>query len=138
MEKDHYQLTNAEFEQRFEAATLDPSLFSHEAHLRLAWIHVTQYGVEQAEENICTQILNFVKHLGAEDKFNKTLTIAAVKAVHHFIQKSKANNFSSFIQEFPRLKTNFKDLLDFHYGFDIFHSERAKKEYLEPDLLPFE
>ncbi|MGE5108664.1 MAG: hypothetical protein ACM3H8_14060 [Sphingobacteriales bacterium] len=134
----HYQLNDAEFEKQFEDCVLDPGLFSHEAHLRLAWIHLKKYGINKATQNICQQILKFASHLGQKDKFNKTLTVAAVKAVYHFMQRSKQNNFSAFINEFPRLKYNFKELLRFHYGIDIFNSERAKKEYIEPDLLPFD
>lgn len=134
---DHFQLTDAEFEQQFAHCTLDASLFSHEAHLRLAWIHLRQYGLQQATDNICRQLVAYTRSLGAESKYNKTLTVAAVKAVHHFMQRSEANDFRVFIAGFPRLKFNFKELMAAHYSTDIFSSEQAKKEYLEPDLLPF-
>ncbi|TYP98761.1 hypothetical protein C7447_10276 [Tenacibaculum adriaticum] len=135
--KNHYELTETAFETQFKNCELDPSIFSHEAHLRLAWIHITKYGVKQAEENIHNQLLTYVKSLGAEGKYNKTLTIAATKAVYHFIQKSTTTTFEAFVNEFPRLKLNFKELMQHHYGFDIFNSEEAKKEFFEPDLLPF-
>jgi hypothetical protein len=80
----HYHLDDAAFETAFANASLDPSLFSHEAHLRLAWIHIHQYGIEQAIENICSQLMAFTKAVGAADKYNHTLTIAAVRAVYHF------------------------------------------------------
>jgi hypothetical protein len=133
----HFDLTDTEFELAFQASTLEPNLFTHEAHLRLAWIHVKKYGVGRAIENINAQLLQFVDHVGARDKFNKTVTVAAIRAVNHFVNKSKSESFADFIQEFPRLKYNFKELLAFHYGHDIFKSEKAKIEYIEPDLLPF-
>ena len=135
--RDHYQLTDKEFESQFLNCTLDSSLFNHEAHIRLAWIHILNYGVDQAILNVDEQLIKFVASLGAEDKYNKTVTVAAVKAVYHFIQKSKSNNFKDFIDEFPRLKTNFKELLSQHYSIDIFNSENAKASFLEPNLLPF-
>jgi len=134
----HYQLTDAEFEKQFANCTLDAKLFSHEAHLRLAWIHLDKYGIDQAIQSICLQLVNFVDSLGASDKYNKTVTIAAVRAVYHFMLKSETANFKDFIAENPRLKHNFKELLRFHYKTDIFNSELAKKEYLEPELLPFD
>jgi hypothetical protein len=133
----HYLLNDGEFEQKLISGTLDPALFSHEAHLRLAYIHIKKYGLEQAIENICSQITNYVRYLGAEDKYNQTLTVAAVKIVEHFIRKATATTFCDMVLEFPRLKHNFKDLIEQHYGFDIFHSEKAKAEFLEPDLIPF-
>lgn len=136
--ENHYQLDDDEFEKKFEDCSLNPSLFSHEAHIRLAWIHVTKYGSEKACKNICEQISQFDQVHGKGEKFHVTITVASVKAVAHFVQKYKSDNFQSFINEFPRLNTNFKELIDFHYGFDILNSELAKKEYLAPDLMPFE
>ncbi len=134
----HFIFTDKEFEQQFSMGTFPVALFTHEAHLRLAWIHVTQYGVEKAIQNITLQLRQFVKLAGAESKYNHTLTIAAVKMVAHFAARSSAQNFNDFISEFPRLKSNFKELIHAHYSADIFHSETAKIKYLEPDLLPFE
>lgn len=137
MEK-HFELTDLEFEKKFKNRTLNREIFSHEAHLRLAWIHITKYGEEAAIQNICSQLITFVEFVGARDKYNQTLTIAAIKTVCHFIKKSRSDTFQDFISEFPRLKYNFKDLMNFHYKFDIFNSEKAKKEFLEPDVVPFD
>ncbi len=136
MEK-HFELTDTEFEAQFANCALDPSLFSHEAHLRLAWIHITKYGLEQAEENIQTQLKNYVAQLGAQDKYHTTVTVAAIKAVYHFIQKSQTKSFKAFIADCPRLKENFKELMGAHYNFDIFGSKEARQAYIEPDSLPF-
>lgn len=133
----HYSLSDREFEIQFKNTSLDPKLFTHEAHLRLAWIHVNRYGVGQAAENISHQIARFDRKFGDGTKFNKTVTIAAVKAVAHFINKSRAGNFKDFIREFPRLKSNFKDLISQHYSFNIFVNEKARHTFVEPDLLPF-
>ncbi|NNK76184.1 MAG: hypothetical protein HKP42_08980 [Maribacter sp.] len=137
MEK-HFGLTDLKFEQQFKSCELDPALFSHEAHLRLAYIHIKKYGIKKAIENVCNQLVAYVSHLGATDKYNTTLTVAAVKAVYHFMQRSAASNFKDFIAEFPQLKFEFKRLMQCHYGFDIFNSKKAKITFLEPDLLPFD
>lgn len=42
--KTHHQLNDQQFEEQFQNCTFDPTLFTHEAHLRLAWIHkATKY-----------------------------------------------------------------------------------------------
>jgi len=135
--KFHFELSDDLFAEQFKSCTLDPAIFSHEAHLRLAWIHIKRYGVETAIETICEQLIAFVDSLGARYKYNKTLTVAAIRAVNHFMNKSDAGNFYDFIQQFPRLKYNFMELISAHYQQDIYNSELAKREYLEPDLLPF-
>lgn len=137
--KTHLQLSDLEFETQFRECTLAPQVFSsHEAHLRLAWIHIRKYGIDQACENLCVQILKFDETFDKGDKFHHTLTVAAARVVYHFMLKSEANTFEAFIKAFPRLKTNFKDLLAQHYELDIFHSEVARVNYLVPDLLPFD
>lgn len=137
MKETHFNLNDDFFEQQFSTCQLNPELFSHEAHLRLAWIHIHKYGVEQAIKNICEQLPAFVQSVGATGKYNITLTIAAIKAVNHFYNKSLSDNFYDFITAFPRLKYNFKELMGYHYKTDIFKSEQAKKQYVEPDLIPF-
>ena len=134
----HWKLSDRAFEKSFADSSLDPELFDHEAHIRLAWIHIHQHGLDQAIENIKRQLKQYVKVLGAEDKYNETLTVAAARAVYHFMLKSKSTTFKNFIAEFPRLKYNFKELIDAHYGVDIYRSAEAKKKYLEPGLLPFD
>ena len=127
----HFDLTDSEFEFAFK--TCANRNFSRMKRI-CGWhgIHVKKYGVEQAILNINAQLLQFVNHVGARDKFNKTVTIAAIRAVNYFINRSESESFADFIQEFPRLKYNFKELFAFHYGHDIFKSEKAKREYIEP------
>ena len=132
----HYNISDNDFENQLANCTLDPSIFSHEAHLRLAWIHIKKYGIDQAVENIQSQLKKFVAHVGATDKYNTTLTIVAVRAVDHFIKKSNHADFQTFTAAFPKLKSDFKSLINSHYSFDIFENEKARKKFLEPDLNP--
>lgn len=134
----HLLLTDELFEEQFANASLDPALFNHEAHLRLAWIHIHKYGIAKAIDNITHQLMNYVARLGAGDKYNHTLTIAATRAVQHFYNKTATGNFQEFIAANPRLKSNFKDLMNAHYSTDIFTSAIARKQYVEPELLPFD
>lgn len=132
------ELTDIEFERQFEKGNLEPAFFNHEAHIRLAWIHITRYGIDEAMKKIPSQLLNYVTQHGFPHKYNHTLTIAATKVVYHFILRTHSQNFKSFIQEFPGLKTNFQTLMGSHYSEGIYLSEEAKKSYVEPDLLPFD
>lgn len=133
----HYQLTDREFIRLLEDCTLDPALFNHEAHLRLAWLLIRELGANQATETIQDMLQNFVEHVGATDKYHVTLTVTAIRAVHSFMQKSNAESFDRFISESQVLLTDFKQLINSHYSIDIFSSEKARTRFLEPDLLPF-
>lgn len=118
----HWQLTDPEFEAQFVACTLRPQLFTHEAHLRLAWWHLTQYGCSQTVVLLPRQLQHYVAHWGATDKYHATLTVAAIYVVEHFRQRSHQNTFKGFLEEFPRLRTHFKELLAQHYGPNILGS----------------
>jgi len=133
----HWDLSDQAFSQQFSDCTLDPFLFTHQAHIRLAWIYITQYGIDVASQRLCAEIARFDKVHGDGTKFNMTVTIAAARAVDHFMRKSNSSDFADFSAEFPRLLTNFKDLIGQHYGWNIFADSRAKISYLEPDLAPF-
>lgn len=134
----HFQYTDDQFEAQFANLSLRPELFDHEAHLRLAWIHITKYGMEKALQRLSSQLKAYTAHLGAADKYHHTMTIAAVKAVYHFVLRSSSQRFPDFIREFPRLKHNFMELMRSHYSEDIFKSEHARTNYIKPDLVPFD
>ena len=133
----HFSLSDDDFSQLFSDKTLNPEIFTHEAHLRLAWIMIKSQGLKLGSEMICHQILAFIKPLGADEKFNTTLTVASMNMVNHFIQKCETDNFLDFIQAFPTLKYDFKTLVSKHYSFDIIKDQRTKLEYVEPDLMGF-
>ena len=137
MEK-HFSLSDSAFEKQFADQTLDPALFSHEAHIRLAWIHISKYGIDAAIVNITQQIRAFAAHHGDHDKYNETVTVAALRAVYHFMLRSGESSFQEFILAHPRLKYNFRELMNAHYRTDIFKNPAAKIQYLEPELLPFD
>ncbi|MFC4220366.1 hypothetical protein [Flagellimonas marina] len=133
----HSQFSDSEFVEAFERGSLEPKLFNHEAHLRLAWIYIQNHGEQIAIEKSCSSIKHFDAIHGKGDKFHTTITVAAVKVVHHFIKKSKSNTFADFIEEFPNLKTAFKEILNQHYELNIFSSDGARSAYIAPDKLPF-
>ncbi len=133
----HFQLSDEEFVKQFSNCTLNPELFSHEAHLRLAWLLIDTYGLKKTEVQIQELLRNFVTHVGAQDKYHVTITLIAMKIMNHFMQKSNTNNFKDFIAENIQLKINFNGLIGSHYSFDLFKSTNAKREFVEPDLFPF-
>ena len=135
---DHYSLKDADLLEAMEKAKLDPKLFSHEAHLRWGWLLLEEYEPEDAIAKACEQLENYTKLLGIPQKFNKTVTVAAIKAIHHFKLKSQGSDFKDFMQQFPRLKSSFRELMGFHYSLDIFNDDKARQEFIEPDLLSFD
>lgn len=136
MEK-HWKLSEEEFEEKFSSCTFRPLWFTHEAHLRLAWIYISKYGKEIAFEKYSNQLQAFANKYNADGKYNATVTFASIQIMNHFMNKSESYDFQDFINEFPQLKVNFKQVLQTHYSGDIFTSREAKQQILQPDLVPF-
>ena len=134
---DHYQLTDAEFVEHFDNCTLDPALFTHEAHLRLGWILVRTHGTERAGELLCEMIARYAQFLGKAEKFNRTITIASARMIAHFLSRSSTTVFRAFIAEFPQLQHNFRELLDAPYSARGYATEQAAAQFIEPDLQSF-
>lgn len=134
----HYDLNDQDFIADFKSGVLPPACFSHEAHLRLAWLQIRELGIEEAIPVLRQLIIRYVDGLGARDKYHDTLTVAAARTVHHFMLQSSATTFPAFIEAFPRLTADFKGLLACHYSPHALQEPLARTTYQEPDLLPFD
>lgn len=129
----HYKLSDDEFEQQFRDCQLDPILFTHEAHLRLAFIHIQKYGTQQAIENIREQLTRYVVFAGEPGKYHETVTVNSIKAMAQQMSISKYSDFQEFIKEFPQLLNDFKTVINNGYSFDVFRSKEARAHYIAPD-----
>lgn len=130
-------MKDADFIKAFEAGTYPPEAFNHKAHIKLAWVYLNLFDEETAISKTCAAIKNFDQLHGDGTKYHTTLTVAALKVVHHFRQKSNAATFDEFVVEYPRLITSFKELLLQHYDTKVIADPKAKTTYLEPNLIPF-
>lgn len=136
MEK-HWRFSDEVYEEKFRDGKFPPLYFSHEAHLRLAYIHLEKYGLEQSIENMCTQIYNFAIKYGATMKFNATVTYASLQIMYEYMKEGSCDNFRDLTEEFPNLLKDFKGEIQNYYSWDVFRSPEAKTKIHEPDLKPF-
>ena len=137
-DKGHFGLDDCTFLNQLEEGSLPPKLFDHKAHLRMAWLYLSESDLPTAIVKACATILKFDQLHGTGNKFHVTLTVAATKVVHHFMQKSSATDFTGFMVEFPVLNSDFNSLLLQHYDQGMLLSPEAKTEFIAPDLLPFD
>lgn len=133
----HYEYSDQELEDSFSDKTFPVKLFTHEAHLRLAYIHIKKYGVNLAVENLCSQIKTYAEFHGANNKYNATVTYASLHILLKYIGISKTDKFHDLTQEFPVLLYDFKKEIQQYYSWDVFESSKAKKEIFQPDVIPF-
>ena len=123
------------FRLAFEACTVAPSQFNHEAHVRLAYIYLAEYDAESAVQRMRDALLNFLEHNGIpRSKFHETLTRAWVLAVEHFMNRSTSISAADFIAKNQELLDS-KIMLT-HYSASVLFSADARASFVEPDLDP--
>ena len=68
----------------FESCIVAPAQFNHEAHVRLAYVYLTEYDTDAAVQKMRDALLKFLEHNSIpRSKFHETLTRAWVLAVRH-------------------------------------------------------
>jgi len=121
------------FRAAFEACAVQPAAFNHEAHLRLAYVYLVEYGSPKAHERMRQSLLAFLAHYGVPpEKYHETLTKAWVLAVSHFMDRAASSSFAEFAANSQPL-LNSKAMLT-HYTAERLFSQEARAAYVEPDL----
>ncbi len=129
------ELNDNELLQQFKDCTLSPSFLTHEVLLRITWILIQQNGLERAVVKNCKLKERYFKNALKNDKYNNALTIAYAEILHHFMEKTIVRDFNTFLQEFPRLKFSFKELVKTHYGFNILKEHRKTEPLSRRPIL---
>jgi len=123
------------FQSAFEALAVPPAQFTHEAHVRLAYVYLAQCDVESAVQNMREALLSFIERNGIpRSKFHETITRAWVLAVRHFMDRSTSTSFADFVAKNPELLDS-KIMLT-HYSARVLFSADARESFVEPDLDP--
>jgi hypothetical protein len=123
------------FRSAFEACTSTPSEFTHQAHVRLAYVYLVESDVEVAVQRMRAALLTFLDHYEIpRSKFHETMTRAWVLAVHHFMTKSTSSSAADFIAKNPELLDT--RIMLTHYSASVLFSADARASFVEPDLDP--
>lgn len=120
----------------FQRCEIAVDEFNHKAHLKLAYILLVHYDVEEAYVKLKSYLLNFLKYNGVpENKFHETMTRAWLLAVKHFMHVSSVSeNAEDFISNNDILSD--KEIMFTHYSRDLMSTELARTSFIAPDLEP--
>jgi len=119
----------------FESKVLAPAAFTHEAHVRLAYVYLAELDVEAAARRMRESLLGFLEHNGIpRSKFHETLTHAWILAVQHFMDKSSCSSADEFVAKNPELLDS-KIMLT-HYSAAVLFSADARAALVQPDVDP--
>jgi hypothetical protein len=127
-------MTDDAFVHAFLQGSIDPRLFHHRDHLRLAWYLARRDGAEPAAQTISSAILTFATAHGQAEKYHETLTRFWVRIVGHLIDAPPdIDEFAAFLAAFPLLLD--KELPYRHWRRETMGSAVARTSWVEPDLL---
>lgn len=119
----------------FHDASLPSEEFRHRGHLRLAWLILSRHPLEQAETMVAREIRRFAAASGAANRYHDTLTRFWVRLIGHVMGNApEARNIDELFSRFPFLLD--KGLPHRHWREETFNSERARADWIEPDLFP--
>ena len=123
------------FLEAFEACDVANHEFRHREHLLMAWLYLRRDGRRKGTESIVASIKRFAAAKGAADKYNETETLFWACFVDHVIATHpEVDDFEALAGRVPHMLD--KTLPLRHYRRETIRSARAKKEWVEPDLVP--
>jgi len=119
-----------------ESFTFPPAAFNHRAHLRLAYVYLSEHTTEQSYEFMRDTLRRFLTHHGVDlSKYHETMTRAWILAVRHFMEStSSVESDDGFIEQNPEMLDS-KSLMT-HYSSEVIFSDEARATFVEPNLEP--
>jgi hypothetical protein len=136
-----YFKTEAELEaivRGFETCTTPAADFPHRSHLVVATWYLNGATRLEAITKMRSSILNFVDHYGIEGKYNETITHFWIIVVDRCL-RDLPDNLSLLERTNAVVETLSDSRLMFDYfSKDLLWSERAMREWVDPDLNPLD
>jgi hypothetical protein len=129
-------VTDQTFRTEFEACRFPPEEFNHRAHLRLAYVYLTEHDTDTAHRRMQNALLTFLGHHGVGvSKYHDTMTRAWILAVRHFMENSPDSaSADAFIENNPRMLDS--KIMMTHYSTEVLFSDEARAQFVEPNLSP--
>ena len=127
----------AEILRKFEDATIGRDRWKHAEHMVVALFYLREMDLEAATEKMRSGILNllvrgFEVDLAKEMPYHETITIFWMKLVSTYLARRSGGSLLEKANELAALYD--KDYPMKFYSRELLFSERARAEYVEPDL----
>lgn len=129
-------MEDREFCVQFESFKVPPAEFDHRAHLRLAYVYLTEHDSETAYRMMRNALQSFLEYNGVDvSKYHDTMTRAWILAVRHFMELTASDESAdSFIEQHPEMLD--AKIMMTHYSAELLFSDEARAKFVEPDLDP--
>lgn len=128
------------FVAEFEAGRWPLAQWHHRDHIKLAYLYLKKYPLEQAVARVSAGIKahNAARGVaeGPRQGYHETMTQAWMRLVHFTLSEyGPEETADAFYEHSPHLSQ--KNALRYFYSPEAFIAPRSKYEFVEPDLTPF-
>jgi hypothetical protein len=132
-------MTDAAFARAFERGEVAPADFDHTAHMRVAWVYLRESpSRDDALARMRAAIRRFAAAAGQSDKYHETITVAWMILLSDARVRVCAGGgdceLDDVLRRYPALAG--KDALLLYYSRDRLFGDRARHEWIEPDVAP--
>jgi hypothetical protein len=128
-------LTDAEFLRLFESATLPKKQWTHEAHLRMAYLYLRQTpNIDALLPCIRERIQAYNLAQSNKNGYHETITVAFLHIVQARMRSGNAQTFLVFKAENPGIFQS--TYLGRHYSEAILFAPEARLTFIPPDREP--
>ncbi len=124
-------MTETEFVQRFEDATLPSDAFHHRDHVRLAWLYLRRYPALEALTRFAEGLKRFAAAHGHPGLYHETITWAFLFLIRE--RMAGEETWDDFAAKNPDLLTWKPSVLDRYYEKETLFSDRARRIFVLPD-----
>jgi hypothetical protein len=120
----------------FESGTLEPALFRHAVHVRVAWLYLRRDPLARALERFAADLRRFAARAGKPDLYHETTTWAYFALIRERMEDSGADHsWERFAAANPDLLTHRPSVLERYYTKRTLGSERARRTFVLPDRI---
>jgi hypothetical protein len=124
-------LTDDEFVQAFETASLPASEFNHAAHVRAGWWYLQHHPIGVAIDRFSRSLRAFADASGASGKYHETMTIVWMLLIAERLGAAGDLEWPAFAARHPELFD--KQIVLRYYSSATLDSERARRGFMMPD-----
>jgi hypothetical protein len=128
-------VTDDEFLQAFEGCTLPKPAWTHQAHVRMAWLYLRQGSFEQVLPLVRKRIRRYNATFQQEPAYHETITRVFLHLIDYRVRERPAQTFSEFSEQHLDLFQGVIILLK-HYRKETLFSQQAREQFVSPDLEP--
>ncbi len=132
-------LSDEELLESFESCEIPHNEWTHQAHVRVAYLYLRRHGTHEGLSRIRSGIKALNAAHGTPDSlergYHETITVAFVRLISKALSEDdRCSTSAELCERHPELLS--KAILDRFYSQNRLISTEAKAGFVEPDLMP--